>query len=189
MTSMRGMDRLVLGFALAAREEPEIELLLAGTGDVSPLKQIAREQGVEDRVHLTGPYQHLDLVRLYSETDVGMVAYPSSEALEHTIPNKIFDYMAAGKPLIVTPIAPFRRVVEEAGAGVVLDGESPEAIALGILKMRRLDPLPMVQGGLAAARSRYHWERDAEEFAGFLGRYVSMPAHRTTHSAPGIPGA
>jgi glycosyltransferase involved in cell wall biosynthesis len=176
MTSQRGMDLLVRGFAQAARQDPEIQLVLAGSGDVLGLATLAHGLGVEDRVKLVGPYRHADLVGLYSEIDVGVIAYPVCDSLEHTIPNKLFDYMACGKPVIVSPNRPFRRVVEEAGAGLVLASNSPEEIAATILRMRRLDPVPMVRGGLEAARTRFHWARDAEALIGFLSRFA--PIHR-----------
>jgi glycosyltransferase involved in cell wall biosynthesis len=178
MTAQRGMDNLVRGFAQAAREDRQIRLVLAGAGDVSGLAALARDLGVSERVAMVGSYVHADLTRLYSEVDVGMIAYPVDESLQHTIPNKLFDYMACGKPVIVSPNTPFRRVVEESNSGLVLADTSPEQIAAGILRMTRLDPEPMVRGGLEAARSRYHWARDAEALAAFLTQYASIPESR-----------
>jgi glycosyltransferase involved in cell wall biosynthesis len=179
MTSQRGLDRLVRGFALAARADPEIRLVLAGgatAGLAEALQALARAEGVAERVRLTGPYRPADLVGLYSETDVGVVAYPADESLEHTISNKVFDYMACGKPVLVTPLGPYRRVVEEAGAGLVLAGDDPAAIAAGIARLRQLDPEPLARAAQAAARAQYHWGRDAEELARFLGRYARLAA-------------
>ena len=97
-----------------------IALVVAGSGETSPLAALAHELGVGDRVHLSGPYSHADLVRLYSEAGVGVLAYPMEPSWQHTIPNKLFDYLACGKPVIVSPIGPFRRIVEGAGAGIVV---------------------------------------------------------------------
>jgi glycosyltransferase involved in cell wall biosynthesis len=178
VTAQRGLDEMVRGFALAAQKDRRIRLVLAGGGDVSGLAGLARELGVEDRVKFMGPYRHEDLTTLYSEVDVGMIAYPVHESLEHTIPNKLFDYMACGKPVIVSRNTPFRRVVEKTGAGLVLSDTTPEEIAAGILQMTRLDPEPMVKGGLEAAQSRYHWARDADALLTFLSRFTPIPDYR-----------
>ncbi len=180
ITSQRGLDNLVRGFGLAAREDRAIELVIAGSGDASALAKIARDLGVQDRVKLPGPYRHADLIGLYSEIDVGMLVYPVDESWGHTIPNKLFDYLACGKPVIVSPNRPFRRVVEEARAGLVLGDNSPEAIAAGVLRMRSLEPEPMSEGGFEAARTRFHWARDAETMVGFLNRFVTIPRPRST---------
>ncbi len=175
ITSQRGLDNLVRGFARAAREDGQIELVLAGSGDVTGLAAVARDLGAHDRVKLAGPYRHADLIKLYSEVDVGVLAYPVDDSWGHTIPNKLFDYLACGKPVIVSPNKPFRRVVEEATAGLVLADDSPEEIAAGLLRMRHSDPEPMVKAALEAARTRYHWGRDAETLIGFLNRFAPIP--------------
>jgi glycosyltransferase involved in cell wall biosynthesis len=179
ITSQRGLDKLVRGFAVAAREDPQIELVVAGKGDTSLLAALAREFAVQDRVKLIGEYRHAELTRLYSEVDVGVLAYPVDASWGHTIPNKLFDYMACGKPVIVSPNRPFRRVVEEAEAGLVLPGNSPQEIASGILRMRRLDPEPMRKRGLEAARNRFHWARDAEALCAFLNQFARVPRPRS----------
>ncbi len=179
VTSQRGLDNLVRGFALAARQEPGIELDVAGSGETANLSRIAHDLGVQDRVNVLGPYEHGELIRLYSRADVGMLAYPVDDSWGHTIPNKLFDYLACGKPVIVSPIGPFRRVVETARAGLVLASNSPEDVAAGILRIRHLNIDSMVQGALEAARTQYHWERDAVALVDFLNQYTTI--------APGTP--
>ena len=147
ITSQRGLDNLVRGFGVAAREDRGIRLVIAGSGDTSALATIARDFAVQDRVDLTGPYRHADLMGLYSEIDIGMLAYPVDDSWGHTIPNKLFDYMACGKPVIVSPNRPFRRVVEAANAGLVLANNSPAEIAAAMLRMSRLDPEALTTGG------------------------------------------
>jgi len=185
VTSQRGLDNLVRGFALAARQEPGIELDVAGAGETANLSRIAHDLGVQDRVNVLGPYQHADLIRLYSRADVGMLAYPVDDSWGHTIPNKLFDYLACGKPVIVSPIGPFRRVVETARAGLVLASNSPEDVAAGILRIRHLNIDSMVQGALEAARTQYHWERDAVALVDFLNRYTTIaPGAPTRNTSP-----
>jgi glycosyltransferase involved in cell wall biosynthesis len=179
ITSQRGLDHLIRGFALAARHDSQIRLVLAGSGEISGLAALARDLGASARVSLVGPYRHADLIRLYSEVDVGILAYPVDDSWGHSIPNKLFDYLACGKPVIVSPNQPFRRVVEEAKAGLVLADNSPEEIAAAMLRMRRLDPEPMAKGGLEAARTRFHWARDAETMVEFLSRFVPFPHPRS----------
>lgn len=186
ITSQRGLDNLVRGFARAAREDGEIELVLAGSGDAAGLAALALGLGAHDRVKLAGPYRHGDLIKLYSEIDVGVLAYPVDDSWGHTIPNKLFDYLACGKPVIVSPNQPFRRVVEEANAGLVLADNSPEEIAAGLLRMRRVNPEPMVHGGLEAARTWFHWARDAETLAGFLNRFAPIPQLQPPILAQGV---
>jgi glycosyltransferase involved in cell wall biosynthesis len=172
MTAQRGLDRLIRGFAQATRSHPQIRLDLAGDGDARPgLIDLARRCGVAQQVCFTGKYRFCELSTLYSQTDVGLVAYPADESIDHTIGNKIFDYFACGKPVIVSPAAPLRRVVEETGAGLLLRDSSPEAIAEGLGQAMDIDLRPLADRGLAAARTKYNWEHDKRVVLDFIARY------------------
>jgi glycogen(starch) synthase len=173
MTAQRGLDRLIRGFAPVARRHPRIRLDLAGDGPARPaLVRLAEQCGVAEQVRFTGRYRFEELTDLYSRTDVGLVAYPVDESIDHTIGNKIFDYFACGKPVIVSPAAPLRRVVEETGAGLLLRDDTPEAIAEGLDQALSLDVAPLAEKGLAAACARYNWDSDKAVLLDFLARYL-----------------
>jgi glycosyltransferase involved in cell wall biosynthesis len=172
MTAQRGLDHLLRAFADVRTRHPEIRLVLAGHGDSLPgLQKLAGELDLGEAVHFTGRYPFEALTDLYSETDIGMITYPTDESIHHTIGNKLFDYMACGKPVIVSPAEPMRRVVEETGAGIVLEGSGPEQIAEGMERVLGSDTQAFSQRGLAACRAKYNWNHDAEVLSGFLRRY------------------
>jgi len=172
MTAQRGLDRLIQGFAQVARGNPGIRLDLAGDGDARPaLVRLAEQCNVAEQVRFVGKYRFADLRDLYSRTDVGLVAYPVDESIDHTIGNKLFDYFVCGKPVIVSPAVPLRRVVEETGAGLLLRDTTPEAIAEGLSRALRTDLAPLAERGLAAARTKYNWENDKKVVLAFLAGY------------------
>ena len=172
MTAQRGLDRLIRGFALVARHHPQIRLDLAGDGDARrSLVRLAEQCGVTEQVRFIGKYRFEELTALYSQTDVGLVTYPGDESIDHTIGNKIFDYFACGKPVIVSPAVPLRRVIEETGAGLVLRDSSPEATAEGLGQAMSIDLEPLAERGFAAAVAKYNWENDKKVVLDFLARY------------------
>lgn len=173
MSAQRGLDNLLRGFAPVAQAHPEIRLDLAGDGESkADLERLASELGLVAQARFVGRYRYEDLGRLYGEADVGLVVYPPDESIEYTIGNKLFDYMLYGKPVIVSPAEPLRRVVRETGAGIVLEDADPTAIARGLEAMLAADPAPYSEAGRAAARARYHWGRDAEVLRQFVGGYL-----------------
>lgn len=172
MTAQRGLDQLLRAFAAVRTRHPEIRLVLAGHGDSLPgLQTLADELGLGEAVHFTGRYPFEALADLYSDTDIGMITYPTDESIHHTIGNKLFDYMACGKPVIVSPADPMRRVVEETGAGIVLEGSGAGQIAEGMERMLGCGTQTYSARGLAASRAKYNWDHDAEVLSGFLRRY------------------
>ena len=62
----------------------------------------------------------LDVERSFRRTmDVGLVPHHADEAWNTTIPNKLFDYMAAGLPVISSDARPCARILRSTGAGLI----------------------------------------------------------------------
>ncbi len=168
-TLERNLENLVLGFDIAAKRFPDITLLLAGTGetleDVSILVQTVSSR---DRIHLTGPYKAKDLSDLYNRTDIGILPYAEQEFRQFTLPNKAFDYMACGKPIISSGLLPMKRLLDETGAGIYGPCSSPEDISLMIERMMEADIQTMSARGHQAFLSKYHWENEVEQLQSAL---------------------
>jgi glycosyltransferase involved in cell wall biosynthesis len=74
-------------------------------------------------------------------------------------PNKVFDYMAAGRPVILAIDGVVREVVEKAGAGIFCQPGSPEALAKAIRQLAA-DPKKARQMGLdGRAYLEQHFDR------------------------------
>ncbi len=104
---------------------------------------------------------HAEALRTVAAADIGVLPHRKSEAWDTTIPNKLFDYMAAGLPVITSDAAPFARIVRETGAGVVFVSRSAASLADAIAGLA--DPsrrAALAAAGRAAVAARYHWEHD-----------------------------
>ena len=78
-----------------------------------------------------------ELVEAYaSSADVGVSPIvPSCLNYRYSLPNKLFQYMAAGIPVVASDFRQVREVVEGSGCGLVVDTTRPEAIARGIRRV------------------------------------------------------
>ena len=93
------------------------------------------------------------------------IVQPASLSYRLALPNKLFQYMAAGIPVVASDFPDVRQVVEGSGAGVVVDPVDPRAVAAAI---RRLidDPTlarSMGSAGHRAVRERFNWQQSAQE--------------------------
>jgi glycosyltransferase involved in cell wall biosynthesis len=108
-----------------------------------------------------GRLPHVDAIRVVAQAHVGLVPHEARESWNTTIPNKLFDYMAAGLAVVSSDAAPAARVVKETGAGLVF--QSGDGNALAEMIRRCLDVPAWEQyrrAGQEAIRSRYNWESD-----------------------------
>jgi len=177
MTPERGLDLLIEAFAEALKIFPNIELQLAGGGETEgDVVRKIRSLGVEKHVKLLGRYSHSDLSTLYGQIDIAVLPYPPSELIEHTLSNKIFDYMTCGKPLVTSNAKPMKRILAESGAGVTFEPWTAPALAGKMKELLRADQNTidrMSAGGQKACAEVYHWEEDADRMIAALNRVLS----------------
>lgn len=171
LTPERGLDQLVRAFAILASLGHRVELILAGSGESEfELQRLATE--LHAPVHFTGRYPFSDFPKMLSEIDVGILPYQLSEFLDHTVANKLFDYMAAGKPVLVSNTKSLKRIVQETKAGAIIDVRSPEALAQSILDFMRTTNGQEGRSGRTAVEEKYNWRHDEETLIDFVRRYL-----------------
>ncbi len=167
ITRERGVVRLVQAFD--ALGDSDTELLIAGDGEsFDDVKRECTGRRSESRIKLLGAFSHDQLDDILSRTDVGVIAFDEDEFRQHTIPNKLFDYLLCAKPVIVSNCAPMARIVNQNGCGIVINNDTPDQLREAMKAMREKDLTDMSLRGLEAARAHYHWELDSERLVSFL---------------------
>lgn len=80
------------------------------------------------------------------------------------LPIKLFEYMAAGVPVIASDFPLWRKIVEDAGCGLLVDPLKPDEIADPIRWIVRHpeEAAEMGARGRAAVLTRYNWEQESE---------------------------
>ena len=155
----RGLEELVDAIGLV----PAVQLVMLGSG-VEEGALRARADAAGASVLILPPVAP-GLVEAYAASaDVGVSPIlPSCLNYRYSLPNKLFQYMAAGIPVVASDFRQVRAVVEGSGAGVVVDTTNPKAIANGIRQVLA-DPAEaaaMGARGRAAVIDRYNWEVSA----------------------------
>ena len=115
-------------------------LLVIGGGLVDEAMAFASRLGVAEKVKFTGPGRvpYHDLPGLINAADVAVSPLQRSPRYhEFAQPLKVLEYMACGRPVVVTPLREQRRLAEESGGGIVADGFGSSEIAEAILRCLR----------------------------------------------------
>ena len=90
----------------------------------------------------------------------------------------MFEYMSAGIPVIASDFPRWRRIIEETGAGVVVDPADPAAVARCIEAIIADPAAGAVMGGKGrtAVELHYNWESEFEKLAALYSTLVSERA-------------
>ena len=170
LTAERGAHELVRAMGLlnprndtrlilAVRVSPELEAALAA------------ESGW-DHVTATEWLSRAAVADLLGRARVGIVTFLPVPNHVSAYPTKLFEYMAAGLPVVASDFPVWREIVERAGCGVLVDPEDPAAIASAIDRLLA-DPVAaeaMGERGRSAVQDRFNWETEAKALVAFYGR-------------------
>jgi glycosyltransferase involved in cell wall biosynthesis len=128
---------IVLEAAGVLREHKEIQFVLVGDGkEKGRLLAQANSRELEN-VQFLPPVPKEKMPECLAAADACIAILKPVEAFKTTYPNKVFDYMAAGRPVLLAIDGVIREVVEEAGAGIFVQPGNPDVLAKAILKLER----------------------------------------------------
>jgi len=156
----RGLEEVVQAVSMV----DGAKLFVGGYGPLEgDLRSLAGRLGAGDKVVFGGEIDPADVPRYDAAADVLLATYKATDPNNVlTIPNKLFESIAAGKPIIVSNIGEKSRLVSTEGNGIVVDPSDVAAIAEAI---RTLKGDRRVYDAMASAakgsQERYSWARMA----------------------------
>lgn len=160
----RGVGTAIDAVALCRDRGVPIRFTVIGDGRARAdfAAQCERLKLGEDQVRLLGYIPYQDALKVVAEADAGIIPHFANESWNTTIPNKLFDYMAAGLCVVTSDAKPSKRVVEEEQAGVSFESGNAESLTDALTGLwRAQDSHVRGRRGRDAIRRRYHWEQDA----------------------------
>jgi glycosyltransferase involved in cell wall biosynthesis len=171
----KGVDVLLEALAHVSKARGLIVGGHAKEPDLARLKALAARLGIGDRVTFTGMVDPARVSRFLRQADVLALPNPASAiSTRFTSPLKLFEYMAAGRPIVASDLPSIREVLHhELDALLVAPGD-PAAMAAAI---ERLITDPALSARLAAAAlaaaPAYSWDRRAERLEALLNEMVT----------------
>ena len=158
----RGIELLVDAARLARTALPELELrlwLVATNDETRAYLDDLRSALAGDpwaRI-ATAPYDRLG--ETLAEASALSIPHPPGDYMDVALPVKLFDSLAAGRPLVVTPRRETAAVVADQGVGVVAAGDRPEDLAAAIVALLSDPSRTMALGARAreVAETSFDW--------------------------------
>ncbi|GJM16185.1 MAG: glycosyl transferase [Thermodesulfobacteriota bacterium] len=167
----RGVEQLI---DVAERLSDIIFLIVGGLDeDVDRYRRIAESKGTQN-FELTGFVPHRSVPLYLNASDILVMPYTSkmtikggTKAQEFTSPIKLFEYMAAARPIVATSISSVKEVLEDGINAILVEPDSSEALCHGIEKVLREDALAQSIASEAVSNiKKYTWEVRAKKLLG-----------------------
>lgn len=149
-------------------------LLIIGSGRALPsLRALVKKEGLHDRVTVLDkmPFQQL---REYTAcADFGLsLDKPLHLNYTYSLPNKVFDYIHCGVPIIVSDLPELRRLVEEHEVGVIVKEMTPEGLAQTIsLAFHSEDKIRWKENCLKT-RLTLSWQNESKVIESYFEEYL-----------------
>ena len=167
----RGIGSVIEALSLGGRLPIEMEFRVVGDGiDRAELEEKARHLGMQDCIIFKGYMPYEAVVDEILDADVCICPLPDRLEWNVSSPLKVFEYMACGKPLILTPIDAHREVVGDAPFVVWTRGYAPQDFRRAIFDaFTRLDELRRhSEKGYDIVRDKFEWKTHAVKLASYL---------------------
>jgi glycosyltransferase involved in cell wall biosynthesis len=151
------------------------ELWLAGDGDLTDqLKQLVSESGLNSKVKFLGRLPIRELQKVTRQADLG-ISLEEDLGLNYrfTLPNKLFDYIQAGVPVLVSNLPEMRKIVEEYQIGTIAETHQRKELAeLFRIVLNDQEKNEFWKQNLELAAKELCWENEEETLNQIYQRYL-----------------
>ena len=123
----RGAEELVQAMKFIS----DSHLLIIGSGDVFPkIKQMVKDLNLEQKISIIYKLPKEELLHYTYNSDLGISIDKDNNLNYHfSLPNKIFDYIQAGLPILASPLPEIESLIKTYNIGNFIENHEPEHIA------------------------------------------------------------
>lgn len=150
---------VILSAARITASNPQIVYVFVGDGKEKPNLQRLAEQWNLSNVRFVAPVPKEKMKGVLAAADACVAILKPVDLYKTTYPNKVFDYMAAGRPVLCVIDGVIREVIETARAGLFVPPGDPSALANAVLKLSSLPDQALEMGLQGRKYVEQHFDR------------------------------
>lgn len=158
----RGLDTVIRAVGKYVKINPNFHLKIVGKGKAeNEYRLMVNEMGLSAHIEFLGWVENTQVPKLIASSNVGIVSHHKCSHWDNTIPNKLFDYMAAKKPVIVSNVIPMQRIVNMTNCGRVYQDYDDDDLCDVIHELS--DPIlrdKLAQNGIDEILNTFNWNRE-----------------------------
>jgi len=168
----RGTEEMVEAMSFIT---DEAVLLIVGGGDVIDLlKDKVRELSLTKRVYFKPKQLYAELMQYTANADLGLTLDKDTNLnYRFSLPNKLFDYIHAGIPVLASPLPEIKQIIERYHIGDFIPGHHPEEIARKVNEViGNRSILTGWKKNLTFAARDLNWEKEEQVLKQVYSKYV-----------------
>ncbi|MGF1694907.1 glycosyltransferase family 4 protein [Vibrio lamellibrachiae] len=166
-----GVEKLLESFALLHQSHPETRLLIVGDGPMrKELESQIRALNLVDVVKLTGAVEPSNIAHYYQKMDVGVAPYPGDIHFYFS-PLKIYEYMAAGLPVVASNVGQISDLVDDHHHGLLYSAQELSQLTEALTYLVENPSIAHVYGqsGRLSAMKHHSWQSRVERVLDWSG--------------------
>lgn len=151
------------------------QVVIGGTATNAPTQAVVDAAQALPHVDIRGWLDRPAVTELLAASRAGLVVLQPERRFMTTYPVKMFEYMAAGLPVIASDFPLWREIVERDRCGLVVDPTDPAAIARAIEWVLRHPDEAQAMGerGRQAIETRYNWDIEGAKLVALYRRLLA----------------
>jgi glycosyltransferase involved in cell wall biosynthesis len=177
ISERRGIREILQALALLPSDNPA-QMMLAGPFSPAELRTGLMRLPGWARVKYLRVLDRPSVANLLSRVRLGLLVLQPEPNFWDAMPIKLFEYMAAGIPVIASDFPLWRRIIGEAGCGLLVDPQDPQAIARAMEYLLGHDAEAEAMGrrGRQAACELYNWNSEERALLKFYSKLLETRA-------------
>jgi glycosyltransferase involved in cell wall biosynthesis len=152
-----------------------VSLLIVGSGDVIPdLKQQVKHLHMENKVKFIPKVPWEILMKYSKSADIGMcIEKDTNLNYRYSLPNKLFDYIAAGIPVIASNLPETGKIINENNCGLIIGKVTPEDLSNAFSELKN-NPVLLSEFRINSvlASKKLNWEIESKKVKDFYKKIL-----------------
>ncbi|MFT7622767.1 MAG: glycosyltransferase involved in cell wall biosynthesis [Myxococcota bacterium] len=182
MTGGRGIEDTIEAFVGLA--DQGIHLVLMGFGPMQAY--VEQHTASHSNMHVHPAVSYENVLEYSASADIGlMTAAPTCLSYLYCLPNKLFEYIQAGIPILCNDLPDCRALIEQYSMGEIVPDTSPQSWRQAVRRMADT-VLSSYDRGLRQARADLHWDREEQALLGAYANLSPVPEQPTAAWTPQV---
>jgi len=171
MNPGRGLEEMIAAMPLIEKAV----LLIIGFGKVEgELRELVKEKNLENKVIFYGKVPFDDLLSYTKQAHIGLLLErPLGLSFTYALPNKLFDYIHAGLPIIASPLVEVKRIMDDYNVGCMVENYNPQYLADTIKQMlENSEKIALWKQSMQKAKMELNWEKEQGKLKGIYIQFL-----------------